>query len=101
MIMVPSAYLNRNLVRSHALYTFIAVSIDKAKDNDDAELFLDKLLGLLPRMCSIIEHEEDMRIDVGARYFTLDNVGQASGFIQCAFADVHHKAVQRMFKEDS
>ena len=73
------------------------MSVDRAKDNADSDLFLSYLLNLVPRLCEI-SHGENLQ--VGTKSIAVDRFGQVTGFSATAFEDIH-LTTSKMLMDDS
>jgi hypothetical protein len=99
---VPPQYLNRNIASSLAVYTFLAMSVDRSRSQIDSDFFLSSLVELVGGVCQSIETVAEGTIEVGTERVVIDQHGQVIGFKQClSQRDVHvtiHGLLQRQWE---
>ena len=96
----PPQYLNRNICISLAVYTYLAISVDRSSSNVDAEFFVSSLVGFAAKMWASIETVAEGTIEVGTRHIVVDRHGNVSGFSECLSQPSVHLAIQELFKRD-
>ena len=89
---VPREFLNRNIATSLAMYTFLAVSVDKSKSQQDSEFFISSLVELARQVCQSLESAAAGTIEFGTESIVIDRHGDVTGFNQCLSQRGVHKA---------
>ena len=85
----PPHCLNKNIATSHALYTFIAVSVDDSKYDKESKFLMSHLTNLVPVVCSYINSVADGIISINNYCrIDIDKHGQVFGFKQ-SIASLH------------
>ena len=87
--MVSPIFLNRNIVSSLVMYTYIAVCVDKSRLDADANVFLSSLVNLVSRVCSAIDSVPASTLHVGMGFIVIDRLGQVVGFVDCLLQGLH------------
>ena len=86
--LVPPSCLNANIASSLAMYTFLAISIDKSDKDDSVEFYVSSFVNLLPVVCGTINTATEGTFQVYNSALVVDRFGVVSGFCDC-LAQVH------------
>ena len=84
MLVSSTQHLNKNIATSHALYTYLAISVDKCKTTKGSQFFMSSLCKLAVCVCPHIERVGVFaELNTGAGIIHIRRDGQVSGFAAC------------------
>ena len=95
----PPECLNKNIATSLAVYTFLAVSVDKCKSPEESNFLMSYLANLVPLASSYISCVAERSVEINNVHIHIDKHGQASGFKACTLSV--HSAIQKVVAQDT
>ena len=97
--MVPSNRLNQNIASTHAVNSYLAISVDRASDRRDSEFFLGSIVKLCNLVVQFIEGGA-AQIDAGNVVLKVDRHSRVIGFMEYLMVTAHHKTIQKALFDD-
>ena len=81
---MPSHMLNKCVCTTQALHTFVFVTVDECKNEEEA-IFMTKTFAGIIHHCAVsaMKTAEDSVLAIGASSLQIDKGGQVIGFLQC------------------
>ena len=97
-------YLNKNIGSSLAVNTYMAISADKCKADDESDFFVSSLIKLVVLACSSIDTVDTVAqgtLTIGSSNIVIDRQGQVSGFKDCMEQRSIHVSIRTLLKKDT